>query len=590
MKHFSYILNSSDTLNGLLASTELWIEASQAKSILVQIYVPEMTDCWFQKLAASIDKSFPKAVVVGASTVGEISNGQTLTGTSVIGFTFFYSTIVTAIAIPCINRDEISVGKELSHAIDALHQHIAAMLLLATPLSINVSSLLKGLKKKRFDFPVFGGGAAAYNKTNRSFVFTESVCYDQGIIAVVFSGTELHVNVQSCLGWRALSKEMTITDSDGLTIKTIDNQPAFNMYAHYLNIQNDDSFFLNVMEFPLLLKREHHLTARVPINSNTKGDIQFLADVHKGEKFRLGFGNPHSIVREADIIQHTMRQFAPEAIFLYTCGCRRFLLQNNIDLETTPFESIAPTFGFYTYGEFFGTSNNIKLLNATLCAIGLREGPQRLCPIKNHNLYPLSVDLIDPYANRYASLVANLIHFIGAVTHELEQSNRELAHLSSTDKLTQIPNRVKLDKILAKELEYAKRYMTEFSIVLMDIDHFKEVNDTYGHLTGDAVLVNLAAILTHNIRTADIAGRWGGEEFLLILQKISDEEAYLVAEKLRSIIADEDLPVSGHITCSFGIASYHSGDTSATLLSRADNALYEAKSAGRNRVVISKFG
>ncbi len=167
---------------------------------------------------------------------------------------------------------------------------------------------------------------------------------------------------------------------------------------------------------------------------------------------------------------------------------------------------------------------------------------------------------------------------------DLQQANLELTRLSSTDRLTQICNRVKLDAVLSEEVARATRYRSKFSVSLMDIDHFKQVNDSHGHLIGDAVLVRIAGILRENVRKSDTLGRWGGEEFLLILPETDLEQACLLAEKLRQSIAAEHFPVVGPKTCSFGVASFQPGDTGDRLLARADEALYEAKHAGRNRI------
>ncbi|HEY3400311.1 MAG TPA: diguanylate cyclase [Geothrix sp.] len=173
---------------------------------------------------------------------------------------------------------------------------------------------------------------------------------------------------------------------------------------------------------------------------------------------------------------------------------------------------------------------------------------------------------------------------LGASNLDLQQANLELTRLSSVDALTQIYNRMKLDAVLLEEMTRATRYRSVFSVILLDIDHFKKVNDTYGHLVGDAVLVRVASILSENIRKSDTLGRWGGEEFLLVLPETDLDKACLLAEKLRQAIAAETFPAVGHKTGSFGVAAYDPEDTVASLVERADQALYEAKNTGRDRV------
>ncbi|EXJ13318.1 GGDEF domain-containing response regulator [Imhoffiella purpurea] len=169
-------------------------------------------------------------------------------------------------------------------------------------------------------------------------------------------------------------------------------------------------------------------------------------------------------------------------------------------------------------------------------------------------------------------------------TRELAEKNRELERLSATDCLTGLCNRLKLNEELERELSLAKRYGTPFSILLMDIDRFKRVNDTYGHQAGDRVLVELAGILRRSVRDTDRVGRWGGEEFLTICAETPLAGASRLAENQRAAIAAHDFPIVGGCTASFGVSEYREGDSIESLISRADAALYRAKEAGRNRV------
>jgi len=174
-----------------------------------------------------------------------------------------------------------------------------------------------------------------------------------------------------------------------------------------------------------------------------------------------------------------------------------------------------------------------------------------------------------------------------ATHRELELKTQELELLSSTDTLTKTFNRIKLDRVFSREIERAERYGQPLSIFMIDIDYFKNVNDTYGHLTGDMVLTKFAKILKDNLRGNDILGRWGGEEFLVICPSIELEKAELVAEKLRGIIEQTDFSPVKKMTASFGLTKWIEKDTQETLISRADYAMYLSKNRGRNKVSVS---
>lgn len=164
---------------------------------------------------------------------------------------------------------------------------------------------------------------------------------------------------------------------------------------------------------------------------------------------------------------------------------------------------------------------------------------------------------------------------------ELEEDLRTLA---STDKLTGIFNRRALDEAIRKEIERAKRYRHPMSLILFDIDNFKNINDVFGHQVGDAVLSELSRLVGGKIWVHDVFARWGGEEFV-ILGVSSDMDGCLrLAEKLRGIIENHSFPDIGKMSCSFGVAVLHDDDTAVSLVKRADEALYRAKQGGRNRV------
>jgi diguanylate cyclase (GGDEF)-like protein/PAS domain S-box-containing protein len=163
-------------------------------------------------------------------------------------------------------------------------------------------------------------------------------------------------------------------------------------------------------------------------------------------------------------------------------------------------------------------------------------------------------------------------------------TERLLQQLAKHDHLTGLYNRQFAGECFARQMKRAARYARPWSIVLFDIDHFKAVNDTYGHTLGDEVLKGIARTGNAHLREADVFVRWGGEEFLVIAPETDLEGAHRIAEKLRAAIAQLRIPGVQPVTASFGVAQYRSGETTEKLVTRADDALYAAKSNGRNRV------
>lgn len=168
-------------------------------------------------------------------------------------------------------------------------------------------------------------------------------------------------------------------------------------------------------------------------------------------------------------------------------------------------------------------------------------------------------------------------------TYDLERVNQELSTLAQTDTLTGLYNRSMLDHEIEKNYEHFKRYHRLYSIILIDLDHFKNINDSFGHDIGDEVLIKVSDMLRTFSRKTDVVGRWGGEEFLIVCSETRLENAYRFADTLRRVIHDYEFSHVGQISASFGIAQINKDILPQEVIKQADIALYKAKSNGRNR-------
>ncbi len=174
-----------------------------------------------------------------------------------------------------------------------------------------------------------------------------------------------------------------------------------------------------------------------------------------------------------------------------------------------------------------------------------------------------------------------------AAVRELDEKNQALEVTTRTERLTGLGNRRRLEEALQTEVLRARRYGKPFSIILLDIDHFKAINDNFGHQAGDNVLIAIAGLLTRTARETDVVGRWGGEEFLLVCPETEIAVVAALAERLRTEFTTTDFPLVGQVTSSFGVAAFVQGDSWKTLVERADEALYRAKDNGRNCVEVA---
>lgn len=180
--------------------------------------------------------------------------------------------------------------------------------------------------------------------------------------------------------------------------------------------------------------------------------------------------------------------------------------------------------------------------------------------------------------------------FLGALIFDSSRkagfvSQQKLYLLATTDPLTGAFNRNQLNVILSREIERGLRYDKNFGLILLDIDHFKTINDTHGHDGGDKVLKQITQVISKAIRGSDMLFRWGGEEFIVILIEVDEKSIIQLSNKLLTEVENQDYSVPGKITVSIGATLYREHDTQDKLIARADKALYEAKEKGRNMTV-----
>jgi len=199
----------------------------------------------------------------------------------------------------------------------------------------------------------------------------------------------------------------------------------------------------------------------------------------------------------------------------------------------------------------------------------------------------LQKELISLSYSKWAIIMKEYSTQLSQINNMLERDNSKFEKMAFTDQLTGLYNRYKFTEIFVSEYKTMTQRDNSMSLIMIDIDFFKKINDTYGHNMGDAVLLQLSNILLRYLRNVDVISRWGGEEFLILLPTATIENAYKLGEKIRIAIQDFDMDESLKITVSIGITEVKIGDDIKDSVKRADTALYEAKDSGRNCVKIN---
>ena len=548
----------------------------QYSSILVSIFThwnrPEKIHNLIQKIAERL----PDASIVGSTSSGGIANGRLTIHKTVITFMVFQNTNLHILAFDNKKLSTSRAGNILMDFCQSLND-IVGIEFLSTFFNFDIHNFFKKLKDLRENIKVFGGVANTHDKDVSKYVFTKDEVIDIGLIAICFESTDLHLHVRSCIGWKPLGSRMKITSTDGSNIvKTLDDMPAIDVYKKYLNITPNKHFNQNVLEFPLLLYRDGRLIARLAEDWLEDGSLIFSADCYEGESIRLAYGDPEEILNETQNIQQNISDMRPEGILLFSCITRRLFLQNNVQHELHYFQEIAPTAGFYTYGEIERWAGKIHLLNMSMASVSFREGPA-LKPAKS-----LSFADRSKHEGDVMSLAQRLARFITVTSNELVEANKKLVIMAKHDGLTGLFNRGETENMLK---DYILNEVFPLSAIMLDLDNFKSINDTFGHETGDLVLKSVAEVMTECVGKDGINGRWGGEEFLIALPHVNFAHTFNIAENIRlKIAAKEILPQGWNVTASIGIAEIRKGESYLEFYKRLDKNLYRAKTTGKNRV------
>lgn len=329
----------------------------------------------------------------------------------------------------------------------------------------------------------------------------------------------------------------------------------------------------------------------------TREDHPFIADLSK-------LKNKNIALQRGTAIAESLARDFPNLTTIYThteSESMQLVAEGQADLTVRSLVVAAHTIttaGWYNLkvaGQLAGYENRSRIgiisaettlrdaLNQGIAAISEQER-QRI--MDRH----LSLRVVSEVVTDY-TLVYGLGILLLAVTatslfwmRRLNALNAQLQVMAQTDALTQLTNRRGLNLTLNKDLARAKRHQYPLSVVMMDIDHFKRVNDNYGHLAGDKVLVDCAHLLKSNLRQSDIICRWGGEEFLVLCFDTDLEQATQVAEQLLEKVRHYDFPEVGHVTISAGVTQAIETDSPETFTKRADTLLYQAKNNGRDQV------
>ncbi|RLA71802.1 MAG: hypothetical protein DRG78_24720, partial [Epsilonproteobacteria bacterium] len=383
------------------------------KSILIQIFTAQTNQKKIQKILDYISKRFPTATVIGTTTAGEISHAKIYDNSTIISFSLFKNTNLKASYINSINFHS---GKKLSKKIsNSLTK--AAIILSEGLKGEDYEGFIKGFKEKNPNTIIAGGLAGDNFKLKKTFVFLNGKILEKGSVAVSFSGKKLFADNRYNLNWTPIGKEFTITSAKGNIVNKIDNISAVKIFKKYLGNEIFNNNAKELADFQLIYHEGSTIVSRTPMSVD--GDsIIFAAPLKEGQKVQFGFANASGIISGSNFLSKKISKNSSEAIYIYSCIARKTLIGKTLEKEFRIFESIAPTAGFFTYGEFYSTNANNALLNCTTTILSLSEGKKNKAIKQKAEINDKNLDNITFTA---------LTHFIKQTSIELEE-NTKLLH------------------------------------------------------------------------------------------------------------------------------------------------------------------
>lgn len=563
----TYTLQDIAELSGCIKAFQE-AHPTPAPYLSISIFTHWNDPALIQAMTDGLSKAFPRAAIAGLTTAGGIEDGQMNTGKTILSFMAF---------------DESPV--------EVLHYNmkdLRAVEIPETQLTGNVEPFLDAISALPPSVAIFGGGADTDDLNQPSYIFDKEAIMNEGFVIMLFRGT-VKVLTRSVLGWQPLGRQVTITAMDGnMVIKELDHI-AVNFYEKYLKIDPSVDFDKKTLSFSLVVEKDGVELARLPMSCRKDGSLVFNIALHVGDKLRMAYGDPNEIINGSRRVLGRIRDFGPQGMLLFSCVVRRYYLKDDVNQILSAYERITPAAGGYTRGEIDRIKGHVYTMNMNLVSAAFRE------ETKDHKrtIADITGDPShmenDPALNLDDSLstVQRLASFITVTSKELSDAYQKLAFVAGHDSLTDLLNRGRIEWVLRHLIEDTNKTHHTFSAIMIDIDSFKHINDTYGHSVGDDVLIRLADIMKNGVRPTDYAGRWGGDEFVILLPDTDIDQSEKVADRMRRNFAEADiLPDGKAVTASFGVTTSYEGETLESFYRRMDSALYTAKGAGKNQVIL----
>lgn len=393
----------------------LFIEKiNKNKTIFIQVLCGDLNLIKLQSVLDLLATKLPLSSIIGSSTAGEICNGVISRKGILISFSLFENVKVDTYYFPTSNFE---TGVKAANKV--IQADTKACILFSEGLNGDPESFLGGFSSINKDVILAGGNAGDNFLFNKTFVIKGNQIFDDGIVLASLASNTLTVSNQYTLEWTPIGREMTITKADKNTIYEIDNKPILDVFTYYLGTDAVRKIPQGTIEFPLI-KIKHGITiARSMVGETADGGFIFAGHFDNGDKVKFAIGNLDDVLANAPKLQLELIKKPVEATYIYSCSVRDLFLKEHLNYEFGLIEDIAPTVGFFTFGEYFYTKEKTQLLNITTTTLSLSETNQL-----NNNQEKVEV-------TSKSSMLKSLTHLANTTQKELDTNINFLAQYKS---------------------------------------------------------------------------------------------------------------------------------------------------------------
>lgn len=532
-------------------------EFDKAESFYFQIFSAVLDLTMLESAIAVLREKFTGCVCIANSTAGNIINSEGAGTVTVIANIFECETSRFDVLQFKFGSSEMEEIAEKIKYEASLRPWVRAIELYYTVPRKSTSYICDNLAGLDVNIKVFGAIVCSSDITSTdSFIYSTVGGYSEnGLLCLFLGGEDMYIDSIKISGWKSIGRTFRVTRSDGSVLKELDGIPAYDVYKKYLNIQNDENFFINALDFPIMYEHNNTTIVRASASSNDDGSLNMSANVDEGSIVRLSYGEPQMILESIHDKGMTIREFQPDVMHIFSCAARKaFWATYTPTYELGSLRSICSSSGFFSHGEFLREKGLINQHNLTLVIGSIREGRKETS--SNPKVIGEEEKIINtklPLATRMATFIRETSYELEQINSRLEVMNQQLHGFATTDALTGLDNRLAFDDML-KAIDSESNIRDNWTMYMFDVNGLKYVNDTFGHFAGDELIRSAANVLMKTFGKEGSCYRIGGDEFVVLINT-SYSTMRELEKKMQKTIDEHNKSAIYHLSIAVGKSS-----------------------------------